>query len=235
MVPASSRVADLVAIACWAGGRAWPWSGSAGPRAAGFWPAATAVLKGAAPKLPITPAAGGQGGRAGRGCVVLQDQAGVMEARHRIHEAEAQPAPRRAAPLQAYDALQHPLRRRDAGGRCRRRQAAAAHRARRATAPPARRACMVVTGHYWKNLFALLADHRVVLPNPLRSRRLQEQDLPRARPTASTPSATPGSPGRSAPRRPGSGTCWPSACSTRQRQSSLWIGNDMQVAISDSC
>jgi transposase len=42
---------------------------------------------------------------------------------------------------------------------------------------------MEATGHYWKNLFAVLvaADHEVALLNPLRSRRFQEQDLPRTR------------------------------------------------------
>ena len=42
---------------------------------------------------------------------------------------------------------------------------------------------MEATGHYWKNLFAVLvaADHPVALLNPLRSRRFQEQDLPRTR------------------------------------------------------
>lgn len=42
---------------------------------------------------------------------------------------------------------------------------------------------MEATGHYWKNLFAALvaADHQVALLNPLRSRRFQEQDLPRTR------------------------------------------------------
>jgi transposase len=42
---------------------------------------------------------------------------------------------------------------------------------------------MEATGHYWKNLFAVLvaADHPVALLNPLRSRRFQDQDLPRTR------------------------------------------------------
>jgi transposase len=42
---------------------------------------------------------------------------------------------------------------------------------------------MEATGHYWKNLFAVLvaAEHPVALLNPLRSRRFQEQDLPRTR------------------------------------------------------
>ena len=42
---------------------------------------------------------------------------------------------------------------------------------------------MEATGHYWKNLFAVLvaADHPVALLNPLRSRRFQDQDLARTR------------------------------------------------------
>ena len=42
---------------------------------------------------------------------------------------------------------------------------------------------MEATGHYWKNLFAVLvaADHAVALLNPLRSRRFQDQDLARTR------------------------------------------------------
>ena len=42
---------------------------------------------------------------------------------------------------------------------------------------------MEATGHYWKNLFAVLVatDHPVALLNPLRSRRFQDQDLPRTR------------------------------------------------------
>jgi transposase len=42
---------------------------------------------------------------------------------------------------------------------------------------------MEATGHYWKNLFAVLvaADHQVALLNPLRGRRFLEQDLPRTR------------------------------------------------------
>ena len=42
---------------------------------------------------------------------------------------------------------------------------------------------MEATGHYWKNLFAVLtaADHPVALLNPLRTRRFQDEDLERTK------------------------------------------------------
>jgi transposase len=42
---------------------------------------------------------------------------------------------------------------------------------------------MEATGHYWRNLFAVLsaADHPVALLNPLRARRFQDEDLERTK------------------------------------------------------